>query len=316
MIPFPHEIDEDTFEHWRIDPALWGPVAQALAATLGFPVHEPKAFRTGTNLVVDLNGTVILKLFPPFYRAQYEVERLALRQLEGRLTLPIPRIQAEGARDGWSWLVISKLEGVAGSEVWPDLTDRERLRILQQIGRAIAEVQAVDPGPLAALCPSWPDFLARQAESCLARHHRQGLAPRFLAEIPALLASGPAVLPPVERPVILTGEWVPENLLLSHGPDGWELTALIDFGDVLVGPGDYDLLGPSCFICCGVPERLSALLAGFGSAAPVLDHALRQRLLLLMMLHRASDLRNIAIEGWEAKVSGLDELSLLLWPSI
>ncbi len=46
-------------------------------------------------------------------------------------------------------------------------------------------------------------------------------------------------------PVILTGEYIPENFLLSRDASGWRLSGLIDFGDVMTGRGEYDLLGPS-----------------------------------------------------------------------
>jgi len=36
-----------------------------------------------------------------------------------------------------------------------------------------------------------------------------------------------------------------ENFLLSRDSGGWRLSGLIDFGDVMTGWGEYDLLGPS-----------------------------------------------------------------------
>jgi aminoglycoside/choline kinase family phosphotransferase len=36
-------------------------------------------------------------------------------------------------------------------------------------------------------------------------------------------------------PVILTGEYIPENFLLSRDGGGWHLAGLIDFGDVMTG---------------------------------------------------------------------------------
>ena len=40
-----------------------------------------------------------------------------------------------------------------------------------------------------------------------------------------------------EPPVILTGEYIPENFLLSRDGSKWGLTGLIDFGDVMTGFG-------------------------------------------------------------------------------
>ncbi|WP_414633679.1 phosphotransferase [Paracoccus marcusii] len=50
---------------------------------------------------------------------------------------------------------------------------------------------------------------------------------------------------------------IPENLLLTETSTGWKLAAVIDFGDVMTGWREYDLLGPSTFMCAGVPAACS-----------------------------------------------------------
>lgn len=116
-------------------------------------------------------------------------------------------------------------------------------------------------------------------------------------------------------PVILTGEYIPENILLScHGGE-WKLSGLIDFGDVLTGWGEYDLLGPSAFMTAGMPRRVHSLLRGFGYPAADINAALARRLLILMLLHHASDpVRHICIERWQDRADTLADLERLLWP--
>lgn len=311
---WPDISDEGDFERWRSVSNRWLPVVIEIAQRANVDAVSPTSFKTGTNLVVDLNGAAILKIFPPIYSTQFAVERIALRQLDGRLSVPIPRILAEGEDSGWSWLIITKLPGTVGSEVWPVLSEQERLAILGDIGRTIAEVQAVDPAELLEMQPAWPDFIKRQAEGCIERHRRQGLDASLLADLPALLLSAPSVLPADVQPVILTGEWIPENLLLTKTSDGWKLAAVIDFGDVMTGWREYDLLGPSTFMCVGVPDRLRAFLEGYGLPAEDYDDTMRRRLMTLMMLHGASDMRGIAIADWQSSVRKLEDLEDLIWP--
>ncbi|TGN56940.1 aminoglycoside phosphotransferase family protein [Paracoccus liaowanqingii] len=311
---WPDISDEEDFERWRSASDLWLPVVIETAQRANVDAVSPTSFKTGTNLVVDLNGAAILKIFPPIYATQFAVERIALRQLNGRLSVPIPRILAEGEDNGWSWLIITKLPGTVGSEVWPVLSEQERLAILGDVGRTIAEVQAVDPGGLLEMQPAWPDFVKRQAEGCIERHRRQGLEESLLSDLPALLRAAPSVLPAEVQPVILTGEWIPENLLLTETSDGWQLAAVIDFGDVMTGWREYDLLGPSTFMCAGVLGRLRAFLEGYGVPAEDYDDAMRRRLTTLMMLHRASDMRGIAISDWQSSVRKLEDLEDLIWP--
>ncbi|TJZ90275.1 aminoglycoside phosphotransferase family protein [Paracoccus gahaiensis] len=311
---WPDISDEEDFERWRSASDLWLPVVIEIAQRANVHAVSPTSFKTGTNLVVDLDGNVILKIFPPIYAPQFAVERLALRLLDGRLSVPIPRILAEGVDNGWSWLIITKLPGTVGSEVWPVLSEQERLAILGDVGRTIAEVQAVDPGEFLEMQPAWPDFVKRQAEGCIERHRRQGLEESLLSDLPALLRAAPLVLPAEVQPVILTGEWIPENLLLTETSDGWQLAAVIDFGDVMTGWREYDLLGPSTFMCAGVPDRVRAFLEGYGVPAEDYNNSMRRRLTTLMMLHRASDMRGIAISEWQSSVRKLEDLEDLIWP--
>jgi hygromycin-B 7''-O-kinase len=114
-------------------------------------------------------------------------------------------------------------------------------------------------------------------------------------------------------PVILIGEYIPENFLLACDDGKWSLAGLFDFGDVLAGWRDYDLLGPSAFMAAGRPGRVRSLLDGFGYAK--LDFALKRRLMALMLLHRASDLNShICIERWQQQANDLVELQDLIWP--
>lgn len=312
----PYALDAEAFKRWRFSPELWSPVVKEIARTARVGVDCLIPFTTGTNLVVDLNGSVVLKLFPPIYAAQFASERDALRLLDGRLSVPIPSICAQGQEGGWSWLIMTKLSGTVGSDVWPSLSEDERTEIVGQIGRTIAEVQAVDPGDLADVNPTWTEFLARQIERCVARHRSHGLPEHFLEDLADLVGDAPSVLPSGMDPVILTGEWIPENLLLERTPDGWRLAAVIDFGDVMTGWGEYDLLGPSTFMCAGVPGRLKSLLKGYGVTDNQYDAAMRRRLVTLMVLHRASDLRGINIDGWATAIDRLHDLEDLIWPEI
>jgi hygromycin-B 7''-O-kinase len=128
------------------------------------------------------------------------------------------------------------------------------------------------------------------------------------------LRDAASLIPLHQPPVILTGEYNPENLMLRRDGDGWHLAGLIDFGDVMTGFGEYDLLGPGVFMTAGEPRRVAALLRGYGYGDTDLTPALRRRLMLLTLLHRFSDLvRHMQIENWQ-RAGSLEELERLLWP--
>lgn len=316
MNELPDILSAEEFGNWRADANLWSPAVREIVRSMDFDIDSLTPFKTGTNLVVDLNGAAVLKLFPPIYAAQFVSERAALRLLAGRLSVPIPEICAQGQEGGWSWLIITKLNGTLGSEVWQTLCENDCAYIAGQIGQTIAEVQDIASEWEEAEKPFWPEFIASQSDRCVERHRRQGLPPHLLGDLATLVHDAPSVLPGDVNPVILTGEWIPENLLLSQTPDGWRLAGVIDFGDVMTGWGEYDPLGPSTSMCAGIPDRLRSLLLGYGVTANDYDSAMRRRLMTLMVLHHASDLRKIEIAGWVTAIDRLHDLEDLIWPEV
>jgi hygromycin-B 7''-O-kinase len=315
MHSLPGVPDFETFQAWRADASQCLPVALDIARSHGLPHADPQVFSTGTNLVVGLDDRLILKIFPPLLRSQFVSERMTLEQLRGHLSVPIPEIVLEGERDGWPYLVITRLSGILGTEAWPVLPEDQKERVLAEIGEAIAEVQRVPVGDLSRIEPRWDRFIARQIEACRARHARLGLPPKFLDGLDDILREATTLVPLDAPPVILTGEYIPENFLLSSEGGNWRLSGLIDFGDVMTGWGEYDLLGPSAFMTAGMPRRVRSLFAGFGYSKADIDFTMKRRLMALMLLHRASDpVSHICVEGWQQKAADLFELQELLWP--
>ena len=307
-------LDSTTIEEFaalRREPSRWLPVALDIARAHGLPWARPHVFSTGTNLVVALDERLILKIFPPMLRHQFLSERAALSLLQGRLSIDVPEIVAEGERDGWPYLVMTRLQGMSGEDVWPGLDEAAKEGLLGRIG----EVQSVSPGELLWLEPQWDAFLPRQIAGCRGRHERLGLPGKYLAELETYVRDAAPLIPREFSPVILTGEYIPENFILSPASEGWRLSGLIDFGDVMTGWGEYDLLGPGGFMAEGKPGRVRSLLRGFGYPETKMDRTLSRRLFVLSLLHRFSDpMRQIRIEGWQQKTDNLAELERLLWP--
>ena len=315
MHSLPILSDIETFRTWRAEPSNWLPAACDIARSHGLAGTAPRIFATGTNVVVGLDGPFVLKIFPPLLRDQFISERGSLTLLRGRLNVAIPELVCEGERDQWPYLVITRLPGVLGDEAWPTLPEDQKERVLRQIGETIAEVQRVPIGELSAIEPHWDRFMQRQIDGCRARHTRLGLPQKFLDGLDDFLTQAIPLIPMDAPPVILTGEYIPQNFLLSCRDSEWYLSGLIDFGDVLTGWGEYDLLGPSAFMTAGMPRRVRSLFEGYGYSSADINPALKCRLMALMLLHRASDpVRHITIDDWQDKAADLCGLAQLLWP--
>jgi hygromycin-B 7''-O-kinase len=298
MHSFPNAASIEAFHAWRADASRWLPIAMDIARSHSLSCADAQVFSMGTNLVVALDQRLILKIYPPMLRHQFESERAALARLHGRLSISVPRIVFEGERSGWPYLVMTRMNGVNGKEAWVSLPEDQRESVLGKVGEIIAEVQRVPVGDLSRLQPQ-----------------RLGLPQKYLDGLEHFLRDAPAVIPVHAAPVILTGEYNLENIFLEERSGRWRLAAVIDFGDVMTGWGEYDLLGPSTFAAAGVPGRVRSLLRGFGYANASAYPELRRRLMTLLLLHRFSNLAvQICIEDWQQKAADLDELEGLLWP--
>jgi hygromycin-B 7''-O-kinase len=290
------------FDALQEDPARWIGTLAALGARYTSAPAVPAG--EGTVLVALLGRELVLKLYPPFLRDHCAFERAILGLLQGRLSLPTPHLVDSAEHAGWPYLVMTQLPGTPLDRVWPALQQHERCAVLRTIGRLAAEVHALPPGPMPALAPRWADFLQAQRERCNQRQQRTGLPAHLLAQLDGFL-QGPV---PKGPDVILTGEYTPFNLL--HQGSG--LSAMFDFGDGLVGPREYDWLGPLCFLAAGDAARIDAFFDGYHGRP--FDRGEREALLRLLLLHRYSNLQaQIAAPGWQA-ATDFATLAALIWP--
>lgn len=310
----PRSIDPADYGVLRAAPEQWLDIASSLAARHGLDAARTRPVSEGSNLVALIGDHSVIKVFPPFMRNQYESERRVLPHLHGRLSVPLPALIAEGEVSGWPYLLISQLEGVSLDEVWPTCTHDARREILRALGGLIAEVQAVPSDALSMMPPEWNEFIAGQARACAGRHRRLGFP--LWAQIDPYLQRTARALPTSFQTALLTGEYTPDNVLMSRAAGGgWHISGLIDFGDAMLGFAEYDLLGPSTFLAGGDAELVSALLEGYGYREPSSRRGLGERLMRMALLHRFSDFRvQVRIDGWQDRARSLDELRRLLWP--
>ncbi len=325
----PRDIDVRSFDDLHDQQDQWRAVIESIARDQLGETGSVRQVGDSTTLVALLGDTRVLKLFPPFLRDHFEFESVMLDVVHGRLSLPTPQKLAVGERDGWPFLVISQLSGEPLTDTWPTMTDAERCTVLRTIGGLTKEVHAL---PVAALEPvslRWHEFIATQRRGCLVRQQRTKLPDHLLAQVEAFVAgslpegssAAPGRSEAEDAPprgaasaselggsffVPLTGEYTPMNLFTRDQ----RLVAMFDFGDGLVGPRQYDWLGPLAFLCAGKRERVAAYFDGYGERP---THEGRLELMRLLLLHRYSNLRaQVAAENWR-EAAGFEELAELLF---
>ncbi|WP_437956004.1 phosphotransferase [Sorangium sp. So ce119] len=303
------------FDRIRAALEAFRPAILAVCQRHGLATGGLSAFAHGTNVVVSNDAGQIIKLFPPFLRHQFEAERLSLARFHGKVPATTPELLHEAELDGWPYLVMSRLPGRPLEEVWPALSGAERVEALARIGEIMRAAHALPTDGLESIDLGWDTFVERQIAGCESRHRRMGLPGHLVSQIPSYLESARGLLPGAVVPVLLTGEYTPENLLVTRTGERWSVTGMLDFADACLGPREYDQLGPCLFLAAGNADLQRAFLCSYGYPLTDLTPSLSHKLMALSLLHRYSNLRfQLRMAGWESEVSSLAELEQRVWP--
>ena len=288
-------------------------LARAIIRKHQLPEASLTLFSDGTNIVFSY-GDRVIKIFPPFHQSQFECEQLVLKHVDGKLSIKTPTLEYEGEIFGWSYLIISKLEGTLLETLWETMTHNNKEVLLRELGALIREVHALPTDGLEAIDCYWSQFLEKQRSKCIEHHRTKGLPTALLQQLPAYLDAIIEVLPEIKKPVILTGEYTPMNCLVKKVDGIWHISGLIDFGDAMLGLPEYDLLGPGAFLIQGDKQLLRTFLMAYGYVPHEMTSMLSHQLTALMLLHQYSNLNiQVRIPNWKNRVSSLKDLENLVW---
>ena len=292
---------------------VWLQAASAICARHSLSHTTIRRSPQGENIIFFVDETAVIKIFAPF-RENYLRETTALAFAKGKLSIRTPDLLHTGELEGWSYLVMSQLEGDASRAVWAEVGRRDRLEIISHLGIAMRELHTHDAPLRTALDRDWRGFLERQARESVERQRACGANPEWLESLPAYISSRLALLPAAHRLVFLHGDIHAGNLLLIRERGRWRIAGLIDFGDSLCGFHEYEFVAPGLLMVQGDGELQRALLLAYGYTDAQLDLDLRARLMLLTVLYECSDLRKYALRlAPEAINLTLDLLERAIW---
>lgn len=313
-MPLPQADTEPAWDALLADDAALraGVLAIARRHRVTLSPDAPLRYDSGSLPVYSLSDAHVLKLYPPQEREHAEVEARVLAGIEGRLPIATPRVLAVGAQDGWPYLLMSRLAGRRLVEAWPRLDSRERDRVADQIGAALAALHALPIAPFESLAPDWEVFREAQQRSAVERQRERGLAPHWLAQIEPFLD---AWMPPAPaRRALLHTEVMREHLMIEADASGrLSLSGLFDFEPAMVGNPDYEFASVGLFVSCGDARLLRRTLLAYGRSDAQLDDALSCRFMAHALLHRYSHLRwyleRLPVPG----ATTLEELARAWW---
>lgn len=306
------------------DAALWPPVVRRIwagdaalqqATGITTPTHIAAGY-PGTCAVLIVDGTAVIKIFPPPLANDFARER-AVYRLPG-LALPFaPELLADGVwrdRVEWPYLVFAYLPGAAWRDARPGVPPDAAAAIMADLGRAI---RAVHDAPLAA-AGSWParaawePFLNRRLAQLPQELRLQTVLPDgVIAEVEALLAGMNWHDAP---PRLLHADLTEDHLLVHQSKGQWHISGLIDWADAEVGDPYYEWIALWFGLCRCRGELWQAFVEGYDSARTA-DYPAIDRLTAFTFLHRFGTgiLSEVLAPDEQRALSGLGELQRALF---
>ncbi|MDF4249935.1 aminoglycoside phosphotransferase family protein [Streptomyces sp. WMMB303] len=256
----------ETDEQWDAvipDEMVMHAGAEDLCARLGLAGAPLVRYAEGSVPVYRVGDAHVLKLFPAVAGQDGIIEARVLEHVDGQLPIPTPQVHASGTyENGWRYVLMSRLPGEGLAVAWERVPQRDRDRIVDEAGEALAALHALDPEPLTdVLGPGdWGAFVAQQRAGAVAQQRKRNLPEPWLEQIPGFLDSTALSLAP--RPALLHTEFMREHLLVAR--DGWRLTGLFDFEPAMIGERGYDFVAVGLFVSRGDPRLLGRLVKAYG----------------------------------------------------
>lgn len=268
------------------DEALLRPAVADLCERLGLVPKPMVRYLEGSLPVYAIGAAHVLKLFPAFEKLDARREERMLTHVYGRLPVPTPQLHSAGAyKNGWSFVLMSRLPGESLAEAWPRIPAAEQDRLVTEAGETLAALHGLSPAPLAGVIgpADWSLFVDAQRANAVEQQRESGLSQEWLEQIPWFLGSVP--LPAPARRVLLHTEFMRQHLTVD--PDTWRLTGLFDFEPAMAGDPAYDFVSVGLFVSCGRPRLLKRFYEAYGRP-PFDPHTL----MAYTLLHVYSNLRS------------------------
>lgn len=291
---------------------LWHPAAREICRRHGLAAATLERTATGTNIVYRVAPQRIIKLFSPLWPNDILRERTALAAVTGT-GLATPELVDEDELEGWPYVIMTEIEGVPISAVWPELDAGQQLSLTRDMGGVMRKLHALPAERVAAIALDWSLFLEDQMARFEKHHTRFGAPPELVSAGLALLERIPIRATAAEAETFIHADLTFDHFLVSERSGSWQLSGLIDFADAMVGHRYYEFIAPTTFLLQRRPELQRALLLEYGFTEAELTRELAELLTGYCFLHRYGHmLQMVKLSPGKAPES-FDELCRSLW---
>src|SRR5687768_6659291 len=125
----------------HFDDDVWQQTAELICVRHNIHYRSLRRSQQGENIVFFVDQTRVIKIFAPF-RENYSRETSSHAFACGKLGIETAELLHVGEIEGWSYLVMTQLEGQASGAVWAAVPRHDRLEIVSHLGVAMRELHA------------------------------------------------------------------------------------------------------------------------------------------------------------------------------
>lgn len=227
-----------------------------------------------------VNGDIVLRVNAREPGStKFRKEAAIYRQLCGT-PLPVPQVlglDISRRTVPYDVLMLERLEGRNGMEVWSTLDQTAREQLSYDMGHWLATVHTQRYGRYGGYdertrqlgtSDNWRSYLLdKAAESLIALWQCEGLPAALLYGVEDYLMR--ATIPTRPTPVLVHGDFGLHNVLLARDGRGWRVSGLFDFEWALVGDAEYEFATGLLVEPDEVNPLPSPFLQGYRSVRPM-----------------------------------------------
>ena len=245
----------DGYRRLFFDADHWAPYVTWVArkhADMDEPTIRKGLAGTYPTFIVD--DALVVKFYGEQFRGEptHAAELAVAMSRPEERGIPAPRMVAHGSlyegSSGWPWpyVVFEFVEGVSIGEAHERVSHGDKVGIAREVGamaRALHDAPVPADGPFAPTWDAYAAFLDAQRARCVENHREWGdLSPDLTSQIDDYLAPTSELIDRSRPAHLIHADMTADHLLGVEEADGWRTTALIDFGDAMVGDHLYELV--------------------------------------------------------------------------